>query len=126
MDLKTRLCILCENYNYLGRIMIAFKNLPRPYVNNSDLSTFGVQVSQMSFHPEDTIDTGPHFCKPFPADEFDHIFEKAEKPEWHESTLDFNGNFYEGGAFEHLVSEYLGSNRYEWQLLASSKWSEQV
>src|SRR2546421_2210415 len=60
MDL--RMDVRRESYNHLGRMKIAFKKLPTPYVNNSDLSTFGVQLSQMSLHPERTIDFGPHFC----------------------------------------------------------------
>src|SRR5436305_8937558 len=39
-----------------------------------------------------TIDPGPQFCTPFPAHKFDYLFEKAEKPEWNEPALDFNGN----------------------------------
>src|SRR2546421_10352543 len=112
MDLKARMYIILENYNRLGRMKMAFKALLTPYINNSDLSTFGVQLSQMSLHPEDTIDPGPHFCMPFPAHEFDCLFEKVEKPKWDKPTLDFNGNFYEGYGLQQWFSKYLGSSRY--------------
>jgi hypothetical protein len=71
MDLKTRTDVILENYSHLGRIKMAFKELPTPYVNNSDLSTLGVQLSQMSFHPDDSSDFGRHFCTLFPGYEFD-------------------------------------------------------
>src|SRR5437764_12460276 len=99
MDFKTRIDILLEYYNHLGRMKTAFKELPTPYVSNSDLSTFGVQLSRMSLHP-DITDSGLHFCRPFPAHEFDHLFEKAEKPEWRKPAPDFNGSFYEGYGLE--------------------------
>ena len=106
---------------------MAFKKLPTPYVNNSDLSTFGVQLSQMSLHPERTVDFGPRFCTPFPAHEFDQLFEKAEKLEWDKpAALGYNDNFYEGFGLAKWFVQYLGSSRYEWKLLASSKWTEQV
>ena len=103
---------------------MAFNELQTPYI--SDLSTFGVQLSQMSLHPESTIDSEPHFCIPFPAHEFDLLFEKVDKKPWDTPTLDFNGNFYEGYGLEQWFSQYLGSSRYESQLLASSKWIKQV
>src|SRR4051812_40103140 len=93
-----------ENYNHLGTMKTAFKELQTPYVNNSDLLTFGVQLSEMSLHPEDTVDFGPRFCKPFPAHEFNQLFQKIEKPKWPKPALDFNGNFYEGYGLEHWFS----------------------
>src|SRR2546423_7167498 len=96
MDLKMRTDILLGYYSHLERTKTAFKELSTPYVSNSDFSSFGVQLSQMSFHTEDPIDSGPHFCKPFSAHESDHLFEKTEKPEWRKPAPGFNGNFYEG------------------------------
>ena len=103
---------------------MAFTELQTPYINNGDLSTFGVQLSQMSLHPEDTIDFEPHFCTPFPAHKFDQLFEKAEKPEWDEPAPGYNDNFYEGYGLGQWFSAYLGSHRYEWHLLASSNWEQ--
>jgi hypothetical protein len=122
-----RMDVRREIYDHLGRMKMAFENLPTPYVNNSDLSTFGVQLSQMSLHPEHTIDFGPHFCTPFPAHEFDQLFEKVEKLEWDKpGPPGFNCNYYEGLGLAQWFILYLGSKRFEWQLLASSKWTEQV
>ena len=97
MDLKA---IILEHYNYLGRMKAAVKELSTPYIN--DLSAFGIQLSPMSLHPEGTMDSsGPYLCKPFPAHEFDRLFEKIDpKPEWDESTLDINDNFHEGHGLE--------------------------
>ena len=92
---------------------MAFKALLTPYINNSDLSTFGVQLSQMSLHPEDTIDSGPHFCMPFPADEFDQLFENVEKPEWDLPAPDINGNFHEGLGLGQWFTEFLGSHHFD-------------
>ena len=126
MDLKTRMDILLEYYNHLGRMKTAFKELPTPYVSNSDLSTFGVQLSEMSLRPEDTTESGPRYCRLFPAHEFDDMFEKAGKPEWRKPAPEFNGNFYEGYGLERWFSDCLGCSRYEWHLLASGKWLKQV
>src|SRR2546430_14862834 len=102
MDLKTRMDIILENYNHIGRMKMTFKELSTPYLNNNDLSAFGVQLSQMSLHPEDTVDSsGPHFCKPFPAHEFDRLFEKINpKQGWDQPAPDINGNFHEGHGLE--------------------------
>jgi len=90
MDLKARMDIVLKNYKRLGYMNMALKELQTSYI--SDPSTFGVQLSQMSLHP-DTTDSGPRFCTPFPAHEFDLLFDRAEKQSWDTPTLDFNGNF---------------------------------
>ena len=118
MDLKTRL----ENYNRLGKMKMTFTQLQSPYINNSDLSTSGIQLFQMSLHPEDTTDL--NFCTPFPAHKFDQLFEKVEKPEWDEPAPGYNDNFHEAYGLGQWFSEYLGSHRYDWDLLASSNWEQ--
>ena len=118
MDLKIRL----ENYNRLGEMKTTFTQLQSSHIDDSDLSTFGIQLFQMSLRPEDTTDL--NFCTPFPAHKFDELFEKVEKPEWNKPAPDYNDNFHEAYGLGQWFSECLGSHRYDWDLLASSNWEQ--
>src|SRR4051794_410024 len=124
MDLTARMDIILKNYNHLGKMEMAFKELQTPYIN--DLSAFGAQSSQMSFHPEDTTGSRPDFRMTFPVHEFDLLFDKVEKPEWNKPALKFKGKFYEVHGLTEWFSRYLGSSRYELRLAASSKWTKQA
>src|SRR5437764_4299559 len=70
------------------KLRIVRDNLQTPYLDNNSLSTLGIQLSHLSLHDENTIDFEPRFCKPFPAQKFDELFEKTEKDEWASALAD--------------------------------------
>jgi len=79
---KTNRDVRLENVKAAIEKLKFVRNLQTPYLDNNSLSTLGIQLSHLSLHDENGIDFEPRFCKPFPPQKFDELFEKAEKDEW--------------------------------------------
>jgi hypothetical protein len=79
---KTNRDVRLENVKAVIEKLKFVRNPQMPYLDNNSLSTLGIQLSHLSPHDENGIDFEPRFPKPFSAQKFDELFEKAEKDEW--------------------------------------------
>lgn len=123
-----------KNFKQLREILITLCKYPssKTHLCQDELTTIGIKRSEMNLQSENELDSGPIFCIPFPSDEIDNAFDKAlvddaypevGRPEWAPYTPDLQGIFDSAHELGRLLLHYLGCQSYDWDLIASTKWS---
>lgn len=108
------------------------------YLSQDDLTTHGIEWSEMSLFSKGQLDVGPQFCTPFPLDKIDAAFDKAftykapdgsdDDDEWHPGWLapydpEFPDTWCSANQVGGSLLQYLESKADGWgQLTASNKW----
>ncbi|KAL9623817.1 MAG: hypothetical protein Q9160_001808 [Pyrenula sp. 1 TL-2023] len=81
MDPNLRKEMARPMHDHLRELKAYLKQLREPFLGIKDLTDMRIQTSQLDLHDETCIDFEPRFCRPFPANDFDRIYENYAKEE---------------------------------------------
>ena len=119
---KTNRDIRQENLRaIIKKLRIVRDDLQTLYLDNDSLSILDIRLSHLNLYDKNTIDFEPRFCKPFPAQKFDELFEKMEKDEWASARAD-DSPYWQAYSIENRFSRYLGYSSYREDLVSNSIW----
>lgn len=116
---RSRVC-----HKYLGYLKCILKNETRGWsISEAQLLAFRIHLSTMSLVPNDGDDSAPDFCTPFPAEEFDKLYQRlTERPKrWVPCEYSDFGTLDEACSVSTFLAEHLSCNPFSGETKELSK-----
>jgi len=102
-----------------------------PVISPEESEHYLMDVSDLDWRPEGKMDSGPRFCDPFPADEFDQLFDagKVMAQNWlvdywpSDSDTSSTSRFEQAQKLECCLSLCLGAADWPGEIARHGDWA---